>query len=64
MSGLKKFKPQNGYGFKQMTLWVGVFAAIGVTALILTRAATPTPTENYKVIAPAAFAQTNQITIM
>jgi hypothetical protein len=38
---VKKFKPDSKYSFKLMLLWVGVFAAIGVTTLLLTRAATP-----------------------
>ena len=42
---LKKFKPNTKYNLKTMSLWVGVFAAIGVTALLLTRAAVPNEVE-------------------
>jgi hypothetical protein len=38
---LKKFKPNSQYSSKIMIIWVATFAAIGVTTLLLTRAATP-----------------------
>jgi hypothetical protein len=37
----KKFHPKSSYSLKLMGTWVGVFAIIGVTTLLLTRAATP-----------------------
>lgn len=41
---IEKFKPNVRYNRKAMALWVGIFAAIGITTLLLTKAATPSNT--------------------